>query len=343
MTPVRATRYRWPAGGTYHRYAAHMHLPRAYWIAAYIIEDVLDYALDAPAAGYQWVRYGPDALLIDRDTGEVIDAVYGVFDESAPPDDSQDEQPSSDQQGPPLAGPADEANAGLDALDRGDYDTAVRLLSDALDSGALSPADKEFAYLERAKAYAAEKNEASALADVNAALALDPADQEAIDLREELDPQSGPPLQDTLDFIVQELNGHGTVDFTVQVHDSANNIDGSAEGRVSITAATADASQCTIGYHFQMTIGSSAPQDMNDEIHLGDVSKVEIGTMDQDLAQADVGPGHENRTYLISPAVYDLNIIRGDTPDRLAFGDASEANSVKQALEHAARLCGGLK
>jgi hypothetical protein len=28
---------------------------------------------------YQWVRYGPDLLLVDLTTGEVIDVVYDVF------------------------------------------------------------------------------------------------------------------------------------------------------------------------------------------------------------------------------------------------------------------------
>jgi len=35
--------------------------------------------LVAPEAGFQWVRYGPDVLLVNVTTGEVVDAVYGVF------------------------------------------------------------------------------------------------------------------------------------------------------------------------------------------------------------------------------------------------------------------------
>jgi Ni/Co efflux regulator RcnB len=30
-------------------------------------------------AGYQWVRYGPDLLLVDIATGQVVDVRYGVF------------------------------------------------------------------------------------------------------------------------------------------------------------------------------------------------------------------------------------------------------------------------
>jgi Ni/Co efflux regulator RcnB len=33
----------------------------------------------APWDGYEWVRYGDDALLIDTDTGEVIRTEYDLF------------------------------------------------------------------------------------------------------------------------------------------------------------------------------------------------------------------------------------------------------------------------
>jgi hypothetical protein len=32
-----------------------------------------------PPPGTVWVRYGSDAVLIDRDTGEVIRVVYNIF------------------------------------------------------------------------------------------------------------------------------------------------------------------------------------------------------------------------------------------------------------------------
>lgn len=33
----------------------------------------------APPPDAVWVRYGPDALLVDRMTGEIIRVQYGVF------------------------------------------------------------------------------------------------------------------------------------------------------------------------------------------------------------------------------------------------------------------------
>ena len=35
--------------------------------------------LEPPQPGFQWVRYGPDLLLVDVNTGQVLDVAYGVF------------------------------------------------------------------------------------------------------------------------------------------------------------------------------------------------------------------------------------------------------------------------
>jgi Ni/Co efflux regulator RcnB len=45
----------------------------------YWINNWTYFGLGAPPPGCVWVRYGNDALLIDEDTGEVIQVVYGVF------------------------------------------------------------------------------------------------------------------------------------------------------------------------------------------------------------------------------------------------------------------------
>jgi Ni/Co efflux regulator RcnB len=47
---------------------------RDYWIGDFIM-----FALMSPPDGYVWVRVGDDALLVDADTGEVVQVVYDVF------------------------------------------------------------------------------------------------------------------------------------------------------------------------------------------------------------------------------------------------------------------------
>ena len=54
-------------------------LPRAYWTSQYILADYWLFALEVPPVGYEWVRVDGDALLIDINTGEVLQSEYGVF------------------------------------------------------------------------------------------------------------------------------------------------------------------------------------------------------------------------------------------------------------------------
>jgi tetratricopeptide (TPR) repeat protein len=81
------------------------------------------------------------------------------------------------------AAAADDANAGMDALNAGQYAKAVTLFTRALKSKRLSAEDTESAYVERGKAYLGEHKETLALADFDAALKLNPSDQEASSLR----------------------------------------------------------------------------------------------------------------------------------------------------------------
>jgi Ni/Co efflux regulator RcnB len=71
--------YRAPAGYHYQRWSYGAFLPAIYWGRDFWITDFLAFGLFAPPDGYIWVRYGPDALLIDQYTGEIIQVDYGVF------------------------------------------------------------------------------------------------------------------------------------------------------------------------------------------------------------------------------------------------------------------------
>jgi len=69
----------YPSGYRYQRWAGGMVLPPLFLVPAYFYADWAALGLVAPEAGFQWVRYGPDVLLVNVTTGEVVDAVYGVF------------------------------------------------------------------------------------------------------------------------------------------------------------------------------------------------------------------------------------------------------------------------
>ena len=71
--------YRRPPGWYSHRWAWGEMLPITFWARDYWLTDFYDYDLPPPPFGAVWVRVGSDALLIDQDSGEIIEVDYGVF------------------------------------------------------------------------------------------------------------------------------------------------------------------------------------------------------------------------------------------------------------------------
>lgn len=71
--------YNAPQGYSYHRYGYGDRLPEGYFAQGFWITSYLNFGLITPPDGYVWVRYGPDAVLIDEDTGEIVQVVYGQF------------------------------------------------------------------------------------------------------------------------------------------------------------------------------------------------------------------------------------------------------------------------
>ena len=71
--------YHGPSGYSYRRWSYGESLPSIYFSQNYWIGDYGSYGLAPPPGGAVWVRYGPDALLIDESTGEILETVYGQF------------------------------------------------------------------------------------------------------------------------------------------------------------------------------------------------------------------------------------------------------------------------
>ncbi|HEY4942553.1 MAG TPA: RcnB family protein [Rhizomicrobium sp.] len=71
--------YHRPSGWYAHRWNYGEFLPALFYSRSYWISDYNDFDLNDPPPGTVWVRYGDDALLIDEDSGEVIQVEYGIF------------------------------------------------------------------------------------------------------------------------------------------------------------------------------------------------------------------------------------------------------------------------
>ncbi|MCR5874798.1 RcnB family protein [Phenylobacterium sp. J426] len=77
-------RYRGPAwiapSGFYLRtWSYGDYLPWGWYGASYRLNDWWSYGLPWPPPGYDWVRNGPDVLLVDRFTGRIVQVVRMVF------------------------------------------------------------------------------------------------------------------------------------------------------------------------------------------------------------------------------------------------------------------------
>lgn len=69
-----------PPVGYYHRSWRYGDiLPRGWWGSNYYISDWWQYDLPIPPIGYEWVRVGEDAYLVDTFTGRIVQVVYDIF------------------------------------------------------------------------------------------------------------------------------------------------------------------------------------------------------------------------------------------------------------------------
>jgi len=71
--------YARPAGYYDHHWTWGETLPSLFWAHQYWLMNYGAYDLPPPPFGAVWVRVGGDALLIDQDSGSIIEVDYGVF------------------------------------------------------------------------------------------------------------------------------------------------------------------------------------------------------------------------------------------------------------------------
>lgn len=68
-----------PSGWYYQRWGYGQIFPSNFWVQDYWLNDYWMFDLTIPPYGYVWVRYGDDAVLIDRRTGRILQVNYRVF------------------------------------------------------------------------------------------------------------------------------------------------------------------------------------------------------------------------------------------------------------------------
>jgi Ni/Co efflux regulator RcnB len=68
-----------PRGYSYRRFSLGQRIPALLLVSTYFLTDYSNYGLEPAPYGYVWVRDGSDAVLVDRETGEVIQVQYDIF------------------------------------------------------------------------------------------------------------------------------------------------------------------------------------------------------------------------------------------------------------------------
>lgn len=75
----RAAPYRAPYGYYVRAWAFGDFLPRGWYGQPYWLNDFGDYGLPYPPPGFEWVRVGGDAIMVDQYSGRVVQVVRGIF------------------------------------------------------------------------------------------------------------------------------------------------------------------------------------------------------------------------------------------------------------------------
>ena len=75
----RIGQYRAPYGFYVRSWGFGEFLPRGWYGPDYFLDDFIGFGLPYPPPGYEWVRVGGDAIMIDRYSGRVVQVVRGIF------------------------------------------------------------------------------------------------------------------------------------------------------------------------------------------------------------------------------------------------------------------------
>jgi Ni/Co efflux regulator RcnB len=102
---IRARPYRYSRGFAYRPFIRGQRFPAFLLLTPYFIYNYYLYNLSVPPEpGVVWVRFGPDALLVNTYTGEVIDTAPGLFDEDPGDGSAYAQGPPGADYGPPPPG-----------------------------------------------------------------------------------------------------------------------------------------------------------------------------------------------------------------------------------------------
>jgi hypothetical protein len=155
----------------------------------------------------------------------------------------------------------------------------------------------------------------------------------------------GRSLLETFDLIQAAIASQGAVVWEGFVHDSApaagESADWTYQRRVETNNFSYDLPGCTFSFHYKVTTNGEVSTDIDAGAPLRLARIIKVASEASLVAQRDAQSGHPTWSSRIQPAIYDVDVIRGDGVDNaFSFYDLQTANRVAAAFEHAAALCG---
>jgi hypothetical protein len=153
---------------------------------------------------------------------------------------------------------------------------------------------------------------------------------------------SGPPLAATMQIVQSLLNEPGKLNWTTHFHDSADNTNWIYQFIFEVNKVVANASACTIAYHYSITRDGSVIADTDASFNLHDVQDLTLTTGDQRQNKNDTAAGNPTWNAKVDPSIFDL-VVRGQGTAEyyFIFRDEDTANRATKAMGHAVELCGG--
>jgi len=156
--------------------------------------------------------------------------------------------------------------------------------------------------------------------------------------------QSTSGLADTLNFIRDEIAAQGQINIVANNRDPDTGQSWTNQTSHEGSNISADVDQCKINLHWRTVYNGKVDYDGDGWIAFAQVDHVSVLTLDQYFAHVNVVSGHPNWITQTSPQLTVVTAVRSDGVENIFyFADSDLANSVAQAMRHAADLCGGTR
>jgi len=153
---------------------------------------------------------------------------------------------------------------------------------------------------------------------------------------------SGTSLAATMQYLQAKLNEQGKMSWTTHYHDSSDNTNWTYQFVFEAGKVVADASTCTIAYHYIIVRDGTQISDSDASFNLHDVQDLTLITGDERQNKNDLAVGHTTWNAKVDPPIFDLIVkAKENTEFYYFFFDGDVANHVTNAMGHAVELCGG--